>query len=353
MIGVITALPVEAAALQHALGPVEPVRVDGDGNHYVLARLACGDVVTTSLAATGNVMAAEACAHLVRSFPRIRAVIMCGIALGVPRRGVRLGDVVVGTDGVVHYSHRRVTDAGSSLRGHTLAPSPLLLRAVNDLRVAELRGEKPWERWLTPLPGFEPPEGEPRVFHGAIGSGDELLRSAARRDELELAHGMLAIEMEGAGTASSAWLGGRECLVVRGVSDYGDAAKNDDWHRPAATAAAAYTRALLEALPPDAAGARERPPLSLLDLVEVMEQVSTLRTPAGRDDVLLLLGPDIAGRVRRADSTRPALLSLAKVCEEYPDGLRRLQEVVERLDGRDARPVRALAAAVEDYRAQS
>ncbi|MDA0636117.1 hypothetical protein OUY22_22070 [Nonomuraea sp. MCN248] len=350
MIGVITALPVEAAALQHALGPVEPVRADGDGNHYLMARLACGDVVITSLAATSNVVAADACAHLVRSFPRIRAVIMCGIALGVPQHGVRLGDVVVGTGGVVHYSHRRVTDDGGTLRGHTLVPSPLLLRAVNDLRVAELKGERPWERWLTPLPGFESPGGEVRVFHGAIGSGDELLRSAARRDELAREHGVLAMEMEGAGTASSAWLGGRECLVVRGVSDHGDAAKNDDWHRPAATAAAAYTRALLEALPP---AARERRPLSLLDLVEVMERVGALRTPAGRDDVLLLLGPDISGRVRQSDSARSALLSLARVCAEYDDGLGRLQEVVERLDGRDSAPVRELAAAIAGYRAQS
>ena len=40
-------------------------------------------------------------------------------------------------------------------------------------------------------------------------------------------------------------------LVVRGICDYCDAHKNDTWQNYAAPAAAAYVRALLEALPED------------------------------------------------------------------------------------------------------
>lgn len=38
-------------------------------------------------------------------------------------------------------------------------------------------------------------------------------------------------------------------LVVRGICDYCDSHKNDDWQQYAAIVAAAYTRALIESMP--------------------------------------------------------------------------------------------------------
>lgn len=358
MIGIVTALPEESVAVTRMLGDPAPTLADGDRNVYVRAAFACGPVVATSLAVMGNSSAANACAHLVRSFPEVRAVVMCGIALGVPRphdpeRDVRLGDIVVGSGGVVHHSHRRVTDAGSARRGDPLPASPLLLRAVNELRAAALRGSEPWRPLLDDLPSplyRRPPSArECRVFHGRVGSGDELLRSATRRDELALADDLLAIEMEGAGAALGAALDGRECLVVRGVSDYGDAAKSDVWRYAAALAAAAYARALLEALP-GTEGSVAAQVLTLPDLAALMEEVSSLSAPYDRDQVLDLLGPPISGRVSRDSRTRMALLSLARVCAEYRDGLERLVSVLKALEGPDSEPVRALAAAVARYR---
>ncbi|MFE3452631.1 hypothetical protein ACFXJ8_27275 [Nonomuraea sp. NPDC059194] len=382
MIGVITALPVESVAVRHVLGEVRSVRPPADDPHqYVQAELPCGPVVTTVLTTTGNSAAAHACAHLLRSFPRIDTVIMCGIALGVPRRDdperdVRLGDVVVGSAGVVHYSHVRVTDEGVSTRGSTLVAAPRLLRGVNELRAASLRDDHPWRDLTSPPPSprYErpPAERDAQVFHGRIGSGDELLRSARRRDELARREDLLAIEMEAAGVAVGAALDGRGCLTVRGVSDYGDAAKSDLWQPAASLAAAAYVRALLDVLPPSAGAATdatdvagsspnlagssagsvgtEHRPLSLLDLVAAMERVSSLQTPQDRDDVLRLLGPPVESLVRRDARTRPALLSLASVCGGYPSGLADLVNVLERLEGADSSPVRALADAIERYR---
>ncbi|MEU7916154.1 effector-associated domain 2-containing protein [Microbispora bryophytorum] len=366
MIGIVTALPEESVAVSRMLGDPVPFPVGGDRNIYVQAGFACGPVVATSLVSMGNSSAANACAHLVRSFPEVRAVLMCGIALGVPRPGdperdVRLGDIVVGSGGVVHYSHRRVTDAGSTRRGDPLPASPLLLRAVNELRSAALRGTEPWRPRLEELPSSRyrrpPASRECQVFYGRIGSGDELLRSAARRDELAGADDLVAIEMEGAGAALSLALDGRECLVVRGVSDYGDATKSDVWRYAAALAAAAYVRALLEALPgtnsevPHRSGAAPSPAaVTLQDLVVVMEGVSSLLSPQDRDHVLHLLGSPISGRVSRDSRTRMALLSLAMVCAEYRDGLERLVAVLEGMEGAGSVPVRALAAAVARYR---
>jgi nucleoside phosphorylase len=65
------------------------------------------------------------------------------------------------------------------------------------------------------------------------------------RDE----HALYAIEMEGAGVAESAWQFDKYYLVVRSACDYGHP-KGDTWHRYAAAAAAAYTKAILEQLAP-------------------------------------------------------------------------------------------------------
>ncbi|MFS1301591.1 effector-associated domain 2-containing protein [Streptosporangium longisporum] len=355
MIGVITALSVEFVAARHALGPLQNVSPPGDPNRYAVGELG-GGVVVTCLATTSNVPAADACAHLMRSFPQVRALVMCGIALGVPcpgdpERDVRLGDVVVATGGVVHYAHRRITETGGALRGPALPASPLLLRAVNEVRALALSGGPHWAGAVgLPSAAYRrPAPGEPRVFHGKIGSGDELLRSAARRDEIARQDGLLALEMEGAGVAQSAALNGAGCLVVRGVSDYGDAAKSDAWQPAASLAAAAYLRALLEHLAPARPAAS---PLTLLDVAEALERVPSLQTPSDRDDVLQLLGPAIAGRVKRDPRTRQAVLSLADVCFRYPDGLERLLEVLRRLEG-DSEPVRALATLLSEFCAQA
>ena len=55
--------------------------------------------------------------------------------------------------------------------------------------------------------------------------------------------------MEGSGTADAAWSARRDYLVIRGICDYCDTHKNDDWQRYAALVAAAYARALIENLP--------------------------------------------------------------------------------------------------------
>lgn len=420
-IAVITALPVEAVAVRHVLGRVSETKVADDPNHYVTAELACGVVVTTTLVTSGNTAAADACAHLVRSFPSVRVVVMCGIALGVPRPGdaerdVRLGDVVVGSGGVIHHGHRRITDEGTALRGDPLVASPTLLRGVGEIRALQLQGMRPWEAWLEPLPSLayrRPDTPDDRqaveVFYGRVGSGDELLRSARKRDEIAHPQGLLAIEMEAAGVAVSAALAGRECLVIRGISDYGDERKSDLWQPYASLAAAAYLRALLDVLgatdrprdtlvPLDPAdrprgeampygpwgtalgsadwragtaapfgsadrsggaaapfGAAERvrheaaagrtPGRTLvLELVALMERVSSLQTPDDRDLVLRLMGPPVDGRVARDSRTRVALITLAVTCLEHAGGLDALVGALTDLEGADSQPVRDLAA---------
>jgi hypothetical protein len=52
--------------------------------------------------------------------------------------------------------------------------------------------------------------------------------------------GAICFEMEAAGIMDQI-----PCLVVRGICDYADSHKQDDWHYYAAAVAAAYCKALL------------------------------------------------------------------------------------------------------------
>ncbi len=262
--------------------------VVGDPAAYVLAsvpsrRTERGHrVALTLLGETATDAAADGCTHLLRSFPSIVAVLMVGIAAGIPNRDqperhVRLGDIVVATRGVIDYGHIRSAAHGDQQRRQFPRPSPRFVRCADMLNADELGGLRPWEQWIgtgrppnlvrysrpprrtdvlrdsagneIPHPrrnlSGHPASGMPKVHYGSIGSADISVRDAATRDELAARHGFLAVEMEGAGIGRSSFLNGKEWFVVRGISDYGDGHRDDAWRRYASLTAAAYVRSLL------------------------------------------------------------------------------------------------------------
>jgi nucleoside phosphorylase len=259
-VGIVSALPAEHVPMERLLLRASAPRwVPDDRAAYRLGELPSTDparphrVVLTLTGETGNNAAATACTNLNRSFPSVTCVLMVGIAAGIPRRGVRPGDVLVSTEGVVDYDHVRERPRGVELRRTFPLPSNLLVRASRELEMAAIGGRETWTRWLqTDLEGYaRPGPGGPQVHGGQIGSADRSLRSAAVRDELAKRHPRLVgFEMEGAGIGSSAFLAGVEYLVVRGVSDLAEAGRDSTWRRYAALVAAAYTRGLLEFCPP-------------------------------------------------------------------------------------------------------
>jgi len=94
-------------------------------------------------------------------------------------------------------------------------------------------------------------DGAPRIFSGTIAAADTLLKNAATRDALRNQFGVRAVEMEASGVQNAAWHQGKDIFVVRGICDYCDAAKNDDWQKYAGLVAAAYARVIVEAMPAD------------------------------------------------------------------------------------------------------
>jgi nucleoside phosphorylase len=294
-IGIITALSKEFAAVNAMINDSKVYSaLPGDPNIYCVGTIpalagngnAKHHVVVTQLAKIGNNSAASAAADLLRSFPDVRDVLVVGIAGGVPDPGkpevhVRLGDVVVSRDrGVVQYDMRKVEPGKIEVRDTSTPPSARMIRVVNLLEARRLAGEYPWEQHIDrgrhiegatrpdertdilhdaedPSAIVEHPDdptrrrGQPKIHYGLIGSANTLLKDPRLRNHLRDTYKVRAIEMEGSGIADGTWNHAAQYILIRGICDYCDVHKNDVWQGYAAVAAAAYARALVEAVLPD------------------------------------------------------------------------------------------------------
>jgi nucleoside phosphorylase len=240
----------------------------------------CKVLVATS--GMGTIGAAITATHALRSFPdEIRQILMVGIAGGCPNHKnaeehVRLGDIVVSNErGVIQYDLIKRTIKGDKRRAIPHRPSAELMSAARSLEIERLDGQIPWEEILVNVAkakkGYRRPSDDkdvlhagrrvvshpkdpdrrprkPRVHRGAIGSANILLKDPALRDQIRDQYGARAIEMEGSGVMDAGWAVNKDIMVVRGICDYCDDYKSDDWQPYAALAAAAYAKCLVLAL---------------------------------------------------------------------------------------------------------
>lgn len=284
-IGVITALPMEYAAMK--------VMMKEPGEHYFEGkgaghRFCIGEIssangkyhrVVLALCGMGNNSAAIRATNVLNHFPSIEALIMTGIAGGIPsykkdNNQVRLGDIIV-SEGIIQYDYIKESQSGFECRSKPPKPSPKLIEAVQFLKTYEYEGKFPWHLFIDQMkenPLYSKPSIEtdllydqdnnlcqhpeditrtqyPKVFFGEIASANILLKNPIRRDELKSQYNVLGVEMEASGIADAAWDNDVGYLVVRGICDYCDMHKNDLWQQYAALVAAAYTRAVIETLP--------------------------------------------------------------------------------------------------------
>jgi nucleoside phosphorylase len=291
-IGIVAAKPVEGAAMRTLMANPRVARFSGDPNEYRVGHLESAEqgrphrIVLVTMAEDNTRNAASTCTDMLRSFPRIRCVVMAGIAGGVPapdqpERHVRLGDVVVAVDGIVDYGHLRRGAGGGEPRRPIGGISMDLKRAAQHLEQGQMLGEElSWSRLLAPvggqpmanfarpsdaedrlhrgrrsIPHPDPvlsghPPGYPKLHFGAVGCADVLLMDADVRDRLAARHQIIAFEMEAAGIAAGVASRGLSWFVVRGIVDYCDDFKNDRWHAYASLAAAGCVRAVLAECPP-------------------------------------------------------------------------------------------------------
>jgi nucleoside phosphorylase len=86
-----------------------------------------------------------------------------------------------------------------------------------------------------------------RIHYGLIASGNQVIKDATIRDSLnkDLGVEVLCVEMEAAGLMDNF-----PCIVIRGICDYADSHKNEDWQEHAAAVAAAFAKELLNFVQP-------------------------------------------------------------------------------------------------------
>ena len=288
-IGIITALPKEFTAMKILLENTDSFKVPGPGagRQYCLGKIPSmngeNHFVVLAFAGMGNNIAALRASLLLEHFPNVTSIIMTGIAGGVPHPNksdehVRLGDIVVSDHrGVVQYGFVSDKITEKEHRFPPRPPSSSLLEAVRLLEASEIEGNHPWLKYIDfgidKLKFHRPPkvkdilfgsenpdkviphphdqkriDGQPRVFYGPIASADRLLKNPIKRDELREKFKVKAVEMESSGIADATWNREIGYLAIRGICDYCDSNKGDDWQDYAATIAAAYTRALIESI---------------------------------------------------------------------------------------------------------
>lgn len=268
-----------------------------DNNSYKLGKIGRHMVVIAVLpdGEYGTSSAACVARDLLHSFPNVRIGLMVGIGGGAPsqKRDVRLGDVVVGAtrggkSSVLQYDFgKAVQNQPLQLTG-CMNQAPTSLRAaVSGLRshyegnghtikeaIEEVLAKRPRLRKKYKSPGqgndrlyqshiihqgesclehcgdgdFDlvaraqrnDGDDDPMIHYGVIASADKLIKDATIRDKLAQDHDVVCFEMEAAGLMNHF-----PCLIIRGICDYSDTHKNDQWQGYAAMVAAAYAKDLL------------------------------------------------------------------------------------------------------------
>jgi len=277
-----------------------------DNNDYTLGKVGKHNVVIAVLpeGEYGISSAAAVARDMLHSFSNVRMGLMVGIGGGAPsqKHDIRLGDIIVsaprdGKGGVFQYDFgKTIQDQSFRSTGFLNQPPALLRAAVNGLKAQyERKGHRLEEAINSILednrrlrrkykrpdrssdrlyqPGaIHPPEDEagcatvcgdnpsrlvlrpertedddnPAVHYGLIASANQLMKDATVRDRLAAEKDVLCFEMEAAGLMNHF-----PYLVIRGICDYSDSHKNEEWQGYAAMAAAAYAKDLLYRIAPN------------------------------------------------------------------------------------------------------
>ncbi|KAF3283208.1 hypothetical protein TWF970_001186 [Orbilia oligospora] len=304
-IGWICALPKEQIAavpmLDQRHSDPKLYKSPNDTNAYFFGSIGRHDVVITCLPLKcyGTNRTAKAAAQMLNNFPSIKITFMVGIGAGIPTK-VELGDVVVGTewaqwdfgkvngDGVFEHTGRKCFPPDEllsvmskirtehSLRGYTQIPEYIQNLGMERPHLASEYCLRPDATEKSQSTLNRNPE-DIRIHYGLIASGNQVVKDAKVRDDINkrLEGQVLCLEMEAAG------LVGIPAVVIRGICDYADSNKNDDWQEYAAAVAAACAKEFITSIEP--AAAREIQ-ISREDFDRVVNEIAILRGSLAGDE---------------------------------------------------------------------
>lgn len=235
MIGIVSAMPEELAAVVGAMHADEVVEYGGrryHRGHYG------GEPVVCVISRIGKVAAATTATILLERFAP-RALVMTGLAGGIDEK-LAIGDIVV-ADRLIHHD----LDARPLFPRHEI---PLL--GISELPADRVLSEK----LAAAAARFSPPPevvslgiSAPRVWRGLVASGDQFFGSAEASNALRaMLPGVLAVEMEGAAVAQVCYEHGVPFAIARVISDTANHAAALDFSRFLRDACGPYARALVE-----------------------------------------------------------------------------------------------------------
>lgn len=240
-IGILVALPVEFDAVKNQLDQDSIGVVDvGASVSFFRGTTKARDggkiaIVIAQLPGAGNIGSTLATSLLIQRYG-VHTLFHVGIAGGL-RGEVNLGDVVVG--GSVIYTERK------KIYEKSVSPEMRVL----ECRFSELAAIHNRDRYRSRVKA-EPPFGADvtkckAIFDGSIMSGESVISDPdiLKTIKTRVHRKLIAVENEAAGmytAASSINPSKTRYITIKGISDYSDSEKSDDWHEYAAAASAAY-----------------------------------------------------------------------------------------------------------------
>lgn len=236
-IGVLTIISPEVrAVLDHLKHNRIPIRAPETGRIYYPSTISIPGsrplkVVVTQALTQGNRSVISAFEHLISDY-RPRWIVLLGIAGGI-HKDAKLCDVVIAEQSV-YYDKRAETEKGASHRGEGYKIPSALLSIANALIVeSDVIEASP-----------NSPEEKFKVLLGPLGTGEAVIKfqdAEVRKWLHNYNDKALALETEAGGAGQAMYetelnreRGPEGLLVLRGISDHADAAKDDKWQQPAA-----------------------------------------------------------------------------------------------------------------------
>jgi nucleoside phosphorylase/ankyrin repeat protein len=202
-------------------------------------------VVVVPLANMGLTEAANATGDAVRRW-RPRYVLLVGIAGGIEKAGVAVGDILV-ADQIADYELQKFKDGAGSIRWQVFRVDQRLLIAAQNFPASD------WAHAVEPL---RPAPGQPKVHLGPICTGNKVVADESLAAQFrEVWSKLVGVEMEAGGVASAAFQSASSpgFFMVRGVSDLADGEKDADttrnWREYACRVSASYAINLLRTGP--------------------------------------------------------------------------------------------------------
>lgn len=274
----ICALYHELFAAQKMLDEEHEELSSDDDNHYTFGRVGKHNIIIACLPAShyGTDRAAHVWSELRRSFPSVQRCLLVCIGGGFPSQAndIRLGDVLVGQRVVPYDEGRQHGDGRFERTGDPVRPSNNMLTALSQLRSkCEDSATKMFiigavQDRLSGQPEYQHPNAvdvlfssssnsseevcrpsrlskAPVVHYGDIASGNTLVKDANLRERLTRDLDVIGAELKASAALVNA---NANFLVICGVSDYSDSAKDDIWQKHAAANAAAFAREYLQVL---------------------------------------------------------------------------------------------------------